>query len=187
MGCCQSDLKGEKQTGVSAAADEPQPMKKVATNFSTIDYDSGASNRRETMYAPHEEITQADQLPTVAETPSTPPIAERNKSTISPKTTRVPDPVPADHLPEGGEVKPPYKDIDDGSPMSPTQVNPVTTAAAAHTTPATTETTSPPTEPHTTDDMGLFSKSKTSTDQPTINGTSAEPQSIPAQTSTATH
>lgn len=52
MGCCQSDLKGEKQTDLTG--DAPQPVKKVATNFSTIDYDAKATGRRETVVAPHE-------------------------------------------------------------------------------------------------------------------------------------
>lgn len=50
MGCCQSDLKGEKQQDL--AGDAPVPIKKVATNFSTIDYDAKATGRRDTIIAP---------------------------------------------------------------------------------------------------------------------------------------
>lgn len=49
MGCGSSSLKGETPEDIA-----PQPIKQVKTNFSTVDYDSGAQGRRDTVYAPHE-------------------------------------------------------------------------------------------------------------------------------------
>jgi hypothetical protein len=57
MGCGSSSLKGDKPEGLSG--DDPQPVvRKVKTNFSTVDYDqdNGDTKRRMTEYAPHEEI-----------------------------------------------------------------------------------------------------------------------------------
>jgi hypothetical protein len=63
MGCTSSSLKGDdvnmnsQQVNISQSANEPasQPMKKVRTNFSDVDYDSSAQQRRLTEYAPHEQ------------------------------------------------------------------------------------------------------------------------------------
>jgi hypothetical protein len=63
MGCTSSSLKGDEvnmnsqQVTISQSANDAasQPMKKVRTNFSDVDYDSGAQQRRLTEYAPHEQ------------------------------------------------------------------------------------------------------------------------------------
>lgn len=56
MGCGSSSLKGDKPDGL--AGDQPQPIRKVNTNFSTVDYaaDNGNKKRRMTEYAPEETI-----------------------------------------------------------------------------------------------------------------------------------
>lgn len=53
MGCGSSSLKGDAPGGIGG--DEPAaPARKVNTNFSSVDYDTGAKARRMTEYAPHE-------------------------------------------------------------------------------------------------------------------------------------
>ncbi len=60
MGCGQSSLKGDdvpnvnSQPVTTSAAGGGQPLKKVKTNFSSVDYDQDAQKRRMTEYAPHE-------------------------------------------------------------------------------------------------------------------------------------
>ncbi len=55
MGCGSSSLKGDNPTGVGGAAEDTRPARKVNTNFSMPDYDTGApKNRRMTEYAPDE-------------------------------------------------------------------------------------------------------------------------------------
>ncbi|KAK5078446.1 hypothetical protein LTR64_003141 [Lithohypha guttulata] len=65
MGCCQSDLKGEKQEDIDNQA--PQPIKQVKTNFSTVDYDAAASGRRDTIVAPEEVRQKSNPLPSLSE------------------------------------------------------------------------------------------------------------------------
>ena len=72
MGCGSSSLKGDSPSGANNDA-PPQPIKKVATNFSTIDYDSAATNRRDTVYAPHDEIRhKSDALSPLTEKTNNP-------------------------------------------------------------------------------------------------------------------
>ena len=53
MGCGSSSLKGDTNVGVNDPA--PQPIKKVRTDFSTVDYGQDSQNgRRMTEFAPHE-------------------------------------------------------------------------------------------------------------------------------------
>ncbi|KAK5034661.1 hypothetical protein LTR13_006317 [Exophiala sideris] len=59
MGCGGSKLKGDDVPNLNSQpvpVNQPvnQPIKKVNTNFSTIDYDQDAQHRRLTEYAPHE-------------------------------------------------------------------------------------------------------------------------------------
>jgi hypothetical protein len=57
MGCGSSSLKGDDVPNLNSqpvTAPENQPMKKVKTNFSNIDYDADVQHRRLTEYAPHE-------------------------------------------------------------------------------------------------------------------------------------
>jgi hypothetical protein len=59
MGCGSSSLKGDQPTGLTGGDDAPQPIRKVKTNFSTVDYDAGTSaskKRRMTEYAPEDTI-----------------------------------------------------------------------------------------------------------------------------------
>lgn len=71
MGCGSSSLKGEQPGDVNNEA--PKPISKTKTNFSTIDYDSTATERRDTVYAPHEEIRQrSEALSPLTEKPANP-------------------------------------------------------------------------------------------------------------------
>lgn len=57
MGCGGSKLKGDDVPTLNSQAvnlNPNQPIKKVNTNFSAIDYDQDAQHRRLTEYAPHE-------------------------------------------------------------------------------------------------------------------------------------
>lgn len=66
MGCGSSSLKGEQPTGLGSS-DQPQPIRKVATNFSTVDYDQDRGNkkRRMTEYAPEDTIRNKSEVSTV--------------------------------------------------------------------------------------------------------------------------
>lgn len=55
MGCGSSSLKGDAVADIGAE----QPVRRVKTNFSTVDYDQDAKHRRMTEYAPHESVRQA--------------------------------------------------------------------------------------------------------------------------------
>lgn len=68
MGCGGS--KEEKKAAAAAAIDKPQPIKKIRTNFSDINYDEPASARRETAYAPSEvpESRRPTEIPEEAPT-----------------------------------------------------------------------------------------------------------------------
>lgn len=71
MGCGSSSLKGEQPGDVNTEA--PKPISKTKTNFSTIDYDSTTTERRDTVYAPHESIRQkSDVLSPLTEKPDDP-------------------------------------------------------------------------------------------------------------------
>ncbi|KAJ9652341.1 hypothetical protein H2198_008380, partial [Neophaeococcomyces mojaviensis] len=189
MGCCQSDMKGEKQADV--AAEEPQPIKKVQTNFSTVDYDSGATTRRDTVYAPNEQVKKASsELPTVTESPA--PEQQKSLSTTNPTTAQSPEPKLPDQIQQDPHSthnleKEPYKDIDDdnvNSPVAHTNGD----AAILPTAAATTFSPDIPSTTHdrttNTSDMGLFSKKKTSLEQPapeSRNGTSLAGPSTPSR------
>lgn len=67
MGCGSSSLKGDASAGgglTSADGDPaPRPIKKVATNFSTVDYDTDpGQKRRNTEYAPNETVRQPSAI-----------------------------------------------------------------------------------------------------------------------------
>jgi len=185
MGSCHSDLKGEKQSE-STTEPAPQPIRKVQTNFSTVDYDTGASTRRDTVYAPNEVIREdkPEEFPPVAELASGEPetIQNRNSATISPETRLTTDSTNNQNL-----RREPYRDIDNdnlNSPISP--INNHTTIPAVATTTAfssdiPTTHYNPTTAP---EDMGLFSKKKSSLEQPApgfLNGTSYGGTSTPAR------
>ena len=71
MGCGSSSLKGEQPSDINTEA--PKPIAKTKTNFSTIDYDSTATERRDTVYAPHEAIRQrSEALSPLTEKPTNP-------------------------------------------------------------------------------------------------------------------
>ncbi|KIX04005.1 uncharacterized protein Z518_07558 [Rhinocladiella mackenziei CBS 650.93] len=55
MGCGVSSLKGDAVPDLNSnPTTAPAPIKKIRTNFSTIDYEQGSRQRRMTEYAPHE-------------------------------------------------------------------------------------------------------------------------------------
>lgn len=142
MGCGQSSLKGEKKEDIS---ETPQPIKKVATNFSTVNYDSTASQgRRNTEYAPHDDVRHK---PSEALSPLT----EKQTNPLSidgatqpgavnpsaPAATELPaqtsqNPVGVEH----SKVEP-YKDVT-ASPTTPTAPNVV--AAFPESNPTATKT-----------------------------------------------
>lgn len=64
MGCGSSSLKGDKPEGLGG--DQPQPIRKVNTNFSTVNYeqDNGNKKRRMTEYAPEETIRNKSEVST---------------------------------------------------------------------------------------------------------------------------
>lgn len=57
MGCGSSSLKGEKSDDATA-----QPIKKVRTDFSTPDYETGAQGRRDTVIGPLDPTPQKPEL-----------------------------------------------------------------------------------------------------------------------------
>lgn len=141
MGCCQSDLKGDQQADVNN--DSPN-IKKVQTNFSTIDYDASASGRRDTIYAPHEAERQksdagrSDLISPGTEKKSNPILQELPETTAAASAStqpqaatdppkfenKIPDqpgqePTTLKTKHEDDEHKPPYEDVT-ASPTSPT-------------------------------------------------------------------
>jgi len=57
MGCGGSKLKGDgPEEAVGASAVPPQPVKKVTTNFSNVDYTNSATNHKPSMAAAPDEI-----------------------------------------------------------------------------------------------------------------------------------
>lgn len=136
MGCGQSSLKGEKQEDIQEPA---KPLKKVQTNFSTVDYDAAPnSKRRNTEYAPHDEIQQ--QRPSEALSPLTekkedplsidaqtaPTASTQVAGTTAPSSTAFENTLPTQTTqnPIGEEVGKvePYRDVT-ASPTTPTANN----------------------------------------------------------------
>lgn len=127
MGCGSSTLKGDKKEDLT---ETPQPIKKVATNFSTVNYDSTASQgRRNTEYAPHDNI---EHKPSEALSPltekKTNPLSIDGATHPATATTSTPAatelPAQTSQSPVGGEVTKtePYKDVT-ASPTTPTAPN----------------------------------------------------------------
>lgn len=84
MGCGSSSLKGDSPTGVGGDSSDPapRPVKKVATNFSTVDYDNTDNKkRRNTEYAPHETAAQESNIEEV--------VAHANNGVEQPKDETV--------------------------------------------------------------------------------------------------
>ena len=102
MGCGSSSLKGDAPSGVNANDDPaPRPLKKVGTNFSTVDYEpSNAKNRRHTEYAPHETERQPSAIDEAVE-------HAKNGVEEAPKKDAV-------------ELKP-YQTIEGDDPLSPSE------------------------------------------------------------------
>lgn len=137
MGCCQSDLKGEEQAGT----DNPG-IRKVATNFSTVDYDAAATGRRDTVYAPHEAERQKSEGLSPLTEKKTDPISQNIAEATTPASTsnkpqsdtdqinfenKLPEassanPTAINTTKEVEENKPPYQDVT-ASPTSPTATN----------------------------------------------------------------
>ncbi|RMZ89865.1 hypothetical protein DV736_g2903, partial [Chaetothyriales sp. CBS 134916] len=98
MGCGSSSLKGEAPQGLNNdAAVDNRPIRKVATNFTTVDYEQEHNQeRRNTAYAPHE----------IERAPSATSDAIRHANNgITPK----------DEGPKDGEQLKPYQSIDAGN------------------------------------------------------------------------
>lgn len=146
MGCGQSSLKGEKKEDIT---ETPQPIKKVATNFSTINYDSAAagSGRRNTEYAPHDDIRHkpSDALSPLTEKPINPLGID---GAVQPGTTTAVTgatelPAQTSQNPVGVEVPSktePYKDVT-ASPTTPTTHNVVSAFPESQSTTATAKPT----------------------------------------------
>lgn len=138
MGCGQSSLKGEKTEDIQEPA---KPLKKVATNFSTIDYEStpNQSHRRNTEYAPHDEIgvgkpsealsplTEKKENPLNIDAGTTPAISTQPATTTAASSTAFENKLPTQtpQNPVGEEVSKiePYRDVT-ASPTSPTNAAP---------------------------------------------------------------
>lgn len=123
MGCGQSSLKGEKKEDIS---ETPQPIKKVATNFSTVNYDAvAAQGRRNTEYAPHDEI---NHRPSEGLSPLTEKRTNPIDGAIQPETTTTAGatelPFQTSQTPVGigSDKSEPYKDVT-ASPTTPTAPN----------------------------------------------------------------
>ena len=72
MGCGSSSLKGDAPDGLSGG-DNPQPIRKVNTNFSTINYDvNDNQKRRMTEYAPHETVRNKSEAGASTDRPAAP-------------------------------------------------------------------------------------------------------------------
>lgn len=93
MGCGSSKLKGEEQT--SATEDAPQPIKKVQTNFSTVDYDAAGQGRRDTTVGPLEPVHQKSD--------AIPPLPEEQDDSLN--TAVAPDPAqPETKITKGDQI-----------------------------------------------------------------------------------
>lgn len=130
MGCGSSSLKGEKQP--AGREDAPQPIKKVQTSFSTVDYDAAGQGRRDTTVGPLDPVRQKSDVP--------PPLPEKqddtpaapDQSQLETKTTqadqiefanKIPDQQPLVQDPvtrnaEDIENKEPYRDVTE-TPVTP--------------------------------------------------------------------
>lgn len=144
MGCGSSSLKGEQPGDITT---EPnQPIAKTKTNFSTIDYDSAAAERRDTVYAPHESIRhQSDVLSPLTEKPAD-PIAQvghgesvaagatqpqtTNSEGLAFENTLSEHPVKPALATDQEGYKPPYQDVT-ASPTTAAVTNPLDQQIAA--------------------------------------------------------
>lgn len=127
MGCGQSSLKGDKKEDIT---ETPQPIKKVATNFSTVNYDTTTSQgRRNTEYAPHDTIQHkpSEALSPLTEKQTNPLSIDGAThpgavTTSTPAATELPAQTPQN--PVGGEHTKvePYRDVT-ASPTTPTAPN----------------------------------------------------------------
>ena len=106
MGCGSSSLKGDSPQGVGTDDPAPKPVKKVATNFSSVNYETAdPKQRRNTEYAPHETERQPSA--------SSEAVAHANKGLV-----------PTEEAPKkDGEPLAPYQTIDGDEPMSPSEVH----------------------------------------------------------------
>jgi len=136
MGCGSSSLKGDEPTGVTEEA--PQPIKKVQTNFSTVDYDAAGQGRRDTTVGPLDAIRRKSDVPpplpeedseqsTGFTSNSTQPETKTTKSDqinfenkISDQQPTARDPVT--HHIEDAKHKAPYQDVT-ASPTTPSNNN----------------------------------------------------------------
>lgn len=108
MGCGSSSLKGEGAGG-GLSGDAPQPIRKVNTNFSTIDYEAEVpanQRRRMTEYAPDETVRSRSEASGVDPNRST--SIDRPPPPIAGQTSEGP----------GGEKLEPYHTINDTKDMS---------------------------------------------------------------------
>ncbi|RMZ75779.1 hypothetical protein DV738_g5305, partial [Chaetothyriales sp. CBS 135597] len=68
----RSKTTSEGAQGGNSNEGHEEPIRKVATNFSTVDYDQEITQqRRNTEYAPHETVKTPNQQETAARTPTT--------------------------------------------------------------------------------------------------------------------
>lgn len=139
MGCCHSDLKGDKP-GDANNDPAPQPIKKVQTNFSTVDYDATTSGRRDTIVGPDETPRQrSEALSPLQEKPSNPMDSVVADGAVKPAATSTggdrmsfenrllgsqaqastQDPLVKGQA-DGGHVQP-YRDVTEEATTSPTE------------------------------------------------------------------
>lgn len=134
MGCGQSSLKGEKQEDIQEPA---KPLKKVGTNFSTVDYDAApTSSRRKSAVAPdtiHEHkpsealspLTERKQDPLTIDSAATPAASTQPETTTTAGSTafenKLPTQTPQNPVGEDVSKVEPYRDVT-ASPTSPTNV-----------------------------------------------------------------
>lgn len=83
---CGSSKEEQNPTTLPADADKPQPIKKIRTNFSDVNYAEPASARRETVYAPGE-IPESRRPTEVPEEPPVPAMSMVGGDMLSPGTT----------------------------------------------------------------------------------------------------
>lgn len=135
MGCGQSSLKGEKQEDQEA----PKPIKKVETNFSTVNYDAAPNTgRRNTEYAPHDEVrehkpsealspgTERHTNPLSVDAGTTPAASTQPEATTTSTSTafenKLPDQTAQNPAGEDITKTEPYKDVT-ASPDTPIAPN----------------------------------------------------------------
>lgn len=133
MGCGQSSLKGEKQEDIQEPA---KPLKKVATNFSTIDYDAApSSTRRKSAVAPDSQdhkpsealspLTERKEEPLTIDSGTTPATSTQLGTTTAASSTafenKLPTQTPQNPVGEDVNEVEPYRDVT-ASPTSPTNV-----------------------------------------------------------------